>query len=112
RTSRCASESGSRRNDPAPSRVGVYMTRQLADATTMGAVTLRVADLDLMRRYYRDAVGLDELGDDSGLAVLGRNGVPIMVLEHAPELRHAGPNDAGLYHTAILFDSQAALAAA
>ena len=31
---------------------------------------------------------------------------------HTPELRHAGPHEAGLFHTAILFDTEAALAAA
>ena len=34
------------------------------------------------------------------------------MLRHAPALRHAGPSEAGLFHTAILFETQAALAAA
>ncbi|MCM3521932.1 VOC family protein, partial [Curtobacterium sp. P97] len=47
-----------------------------------------------------------------GTAVLGRGSTPIVVLEHAPAMRHAAPHEAGLFHTAILFDTQADLAAA
>ncbi|MCJ1698087.1 VOC family protein [Rathayibacter festucae] len=84
----------------------------LAPDTVMGAVTLRVADLDAMVAYYRDAVLLDLLSQDGSVAVLGRGGVPAVILQHAPELRHAAPRSAGLFHTAILFESEAALAAA
>ena len=41
-----------------------------------------------------------------------RGATPAVILEHAPELRHASPGQAGLFHTAILFDTQEALAAA
>ena len=85
---------------------------RLADDTAMGAVTLNVADLDAMTAYYRDAVGLDLLSADGPRAVLGRGSRPVVVLEHSPELRHAARGEAGLFHTAILFDSEAALAAA
>ncbi|MBT1675237.1 VOC family protein [Curtobacterium aurantiacum] len=84
----------------------------LAADTGMGAVTLRVADLDAMIRYYRDGVRLSLLSHDGGVAVLGRGATPIVVLEHAPAMRHAGPREAGLFHTAILFDTRADLAAA
>jgi catechol 2,3-dioxygenase len=84
----------------------------LAADTSMGAVTLRVADLDAMTRYYRDAVALEVLSADGDVAVLGRGTTAVMVLVHAPELRNASPRDAGLFHTAILFDTEEALAAA
>jgi len=110
----------------------------LAPTTSMGAVTLRVADLDGMTAFYRDAVTLTVLeqggaagagtgttgatgvagpGRDSGpggpaRVVLGRGTVPVVVLEHAPELRHAAPREAGLFHTAILFTTEADLATA
>lgn len=88
-------------------------TRFAAD-TAMGAVTLNVADLDGMTRYYRDAIGLDVLDASGPRVVLGRAEAhrAVVVLVHTPELRHAGPREAGLFHTAILFDSTAALAAA
>ena len=44
----------------------------LAPDTAMGAVTLRVADLDGMIAYYRDAVTLELLSHDGPVAVLGR----------------------------------------
>ena len=34
-----------------------------------------------------------------------------MILKHSPALKHASPRDAGLFHTAILFDTEEALAA-
>lgn len=84
----------------------------LAADTGMGAVTLRVADLDGMIRYYRDGVTLELLSHDGPVAVLGRGATPVVILQHAPELKHASPRDAGLFHTAILFDTREALATA
>jgi catechol 2,3-dioxygenase len=84
----------------------------LAADTAMGAVTLRVADLDAMTAYYRDGVGLQVLRAEGPVVTLGRGTTAVMVLEHAPDLRHASPRDAGLFHTAILFDTEEALAGA
>jgi catechol 2,3-dioxygenase len=91
----------------------------------MGAVTLNVADLEAMTAYYRDGVGLDVLAADGARVVLGRTAAPaesasgetgadrdIVILVQTPELRHAAPHEAGLFHTAIVFDTEAALAAA
>jgi catechol 2,3-dioxygenase len=84
----------------------------LAADTGMGAVTLRVADLDRMIAYYRDGVLLTLLSNAGGVAVLGRGTTPVVVLEHTPVLAHAGAHEAGLFHTAVLFDTRADLAAA
>ncbi len=89
-----------------------HRTDLLAGDTGMGAVTLRVADLDAMTTYYRDAVTLSVLSQDSQRSVLGRLGTPIVILENALELRHASARQAGLFHTAILFDTPGDLAAA
>lgn len=78
----------------------------------MGAVTLRVGNLDAMIAYYRDAVTLELFSHDGPVAVLGRGTTPIIILQHAPELTAPSPRDAGLFHTAIVFDTQAHLAAA
>ena len=78
----------------------------------MGAVTLWVADLDTMIRYYREGVGLQLLSHVGNRAVLGFNDLEILILEHKPMMKHASPHEAGLFHTAILFPSQAALAKA
>jgi catechol 2,3-dioxygenase len=85
----------------------------LLDAdTAMGAVVLDVADLDAMTRYYADGVGLDVLASTRDTVTLGRDGTASVVLRAAPGLRHAPAGHAGLFHTAVLFDSPAALARA
>jgi catechol 2,3-dioxygenase len=78
----------------------------------MGAVTLLAADLDAMTAYYRDGVRLELIEQDAARSTLGRRGRAIIILEHAPELKHAGPREAGLFHTAIVFDVESDLAAA
>ncbi|MAL07670.1 MAG: glyoxalase [Microbacterium sp.] len=88
------------------------MNEKLAADTAMGAVTLLVGDLDAMTRYYRDVVTLEVLTAEGDTVTLGRVGRPIVILRHDPRLRHAPVGSAGLFHTAILFESRAALAAA
>lgn len=88
------------------------MTDLLAAATSMGAVTLDVADLDAMTRYYTDGVGLEVLASGPGEVSVGRGAVPSLVLRHSSALRHASRSAAGLFHTAVLFESRSALAAA
>lgn len=83
----------------------------LAPETMMGAVTLRVAGLDAMVAFYQDGVGLSLLTQDGDHAILGRPGRPSLVLQAAPELKHASETAAGLYHTAFLFAEKADLAA-
>ncbi|WP_240645770.1 VOC family protein [Georgenia sp. SYP-B2076] len=80
--------------------------------TSMGAVTLLVGDLDLMTRYYRDAVLLTVLRAEGNEVSLGRHGTELLVLRHDPSLPPGSPRGAGLFHTAILFEDQAALATA
>lgn len=87
-------------------------TDLLAPDTRMGAVTLRVADLDAMTAYYRDAVTLSVLTATGEEVVLGRGAEPVLILVRSPELQHAPARSAGLFHTAILFDSEADLATA
>jgi catechol 2,3-dioxygenase len=84
----------------------------LAADTAMGPVTLLVADLDAMVTYYRDSVTLSVVDEAPGRVTMGRGTRPLVILEHSPQLKHASPGQAGLFHTAILFDSERALAAA
>ena len=85
---------------------------RLADDTEMGAVTLKVADLDNMIKYYTQALPLRVIAQEGSSAIIGRGNRPLVILEHAPELQHASRRAAGLFHTAILFESETALAAA
>jgi catechol 2,3-dioxygenase len=83
--------------------------------TTMDAVTLRVGDLAAMSGYYADALALSPIEErsrgDEVHRVLGRAGTPMLRLVHTPGLPPVDPRQAGLYHTAFLFDTPAALAA-
>jgi len=84
----------------------------LPDTTTMDAVTLHVDDLPGMVAWYKDAVALEILGDEHGQVVLGRGRTPLVVLTSTPGLPLPSRGEAGLFHTAILFDDRASLAAA
>lgn len=87
------------------------MTDLLDAATRMGSVVLDVADLDAMVRYYGEGVGLDVLDVSTDTVTMGRGTTASVVLRAAPGLRHAPSSSAGLFHTAVLFESRAALAA-
>jgi catechol 2,3-dioxygenase len=88
------------------------MNFTLPAATSMGAVTLRAANLDHLVAFYRDGVGLEVISEGTYSVTLGHNSMPALLLEHTPNLKHAGPSSAGLFHSAFLFETQAELAAA
>lgn len=84
----------------------------LAADTAMGTVTLFVSDLDTMTTYYRDGITLSVLSTGENSVTLGRGSTPLLHLVHDPALTAATRGSAGLFHTAILFETQTALAAA
>ena len=83
--------------------------------TALDAVTLRVGDLAGMARYYTAAFALEPLAEaapgGTPQVLLGRAGVPLVRLVHTPRLPGVDPGQAGLFHTALLFDDAAGLAA-
>ncbi|MEB4615970.1 VOC family protein, partial [Leucobacter sp. M11] len=85
----------------------------LGERVGMGGVELRVANLDLVRGFYEDAVGLDVLDADEDRAVLGADGRALITLEQerADTITPDSPSEAGLFHSAILFPSERDLAA-
>lgn len=89
--------------------------RVIDPATTMDAVTLRVGDLELMSGYYADALALNPIEERTRgrevHRVLGRGATPMMRLIHTPDLPGVDHREAGLFHTAFLFDTAASLAA-
>jgi catechol 2,3-dioxygenase len=78
---------------------------------TMGTVMLKVGDMKLMTDYYQRALGMDVVAEQDGGLYLGRLGKPLVHLAAAAGLHLPGRGEAGLFHTALLFDDQAALAA-
>ncbi|MGC3995566.1 MAG: VOC family protein [Propionicimonas sp.] len=89
--------------------------RSINADTAMDAVTLRVGDLEGMSSYYADAFAMEPLEERAHGTevhrVLGRGATPMVRLIHTPDLPEVDPRQAGLFHTAFLFDDAAALAA-
>lgn len=83
----------------------------ISAGTNVGAVTLKVANLDAMTAFYRDGIGLSVLAQGGDRTILGSD-EPSLVLEYSPLLKHAPEGAAGLFHTALLFESQSDLARA
>lgn len=87
----------------------------LNPATAMDAVTLRVSDLNTMSSYYENALALAPLEEKTQgtevRRVLGRGLTPMIRLVHTPGLPMPERKEAGLFHTAFLFEDQASLAA-
>ena len=98
-----------------PSSAPVVDGRHLSADLAMDAVTLRVGDLELMSSYYENALALAPIEERSRVngevhRVLGRGDVPFFRLVATPGLPGVDPRQAGLFHTAILFEDQSALA--
>ncbi len=83
---------------------------KLAAATTVGTLELRVRDMTTMLAYYTDGIGLEPLRHASGAVVLGLGNREIVTLTESTDLRPARAGEAGLFHTAVLFDDAGALA--
>lgn len=97
-------------NEPELDEAGAPISVLHADAT-MGAVEIRADDLAIMRQFYEAGVGLELIEESDVAVVLGSDGEELIRLvrgDGAP----AGPRDAGLYHSAILFPDAPALAQA
>ena len=86
------------------------MTENLAADTRMGRLELRVRDLGTQLAFYTDGVGLTPLAEEPGAVTLGLGATPIVRLTEAPDLRPARRGEAGLFHTAVLYDDPVALA--
>src|SRR3954469_4515204 len=82
---------------------------EIADATTVGAVDLTVADLASSLDYYERAIGLGVLGRNDGRVSLGAGERELLVLPGVAGARPAG-RCPGLYHFALLGPERADLA--
>jgi len=87
------------------------MSDRIAAETRMGPVRLLVEDLDTMLAFYRDVLALEHIGVDGDSHVLGRGGVETVTLTPARGLPRFDRKGAGLFHTAVVFDSEPGLAA-
>lgn len=82
----------------------------IAPQTTVGAVQLTVSDLARSLDYYRGAIGLRVLEEESGRASLGTNGRELVALVEQRGAR-PGTGYTGLYHFALRVPERPELAA-
>jgi catechol 2,3-dioxygenase len=76
----------------------------------IGRVTLTVLDLPAMTAFYQQALGLHPLSGDGAGVRLGADDRVLLELRGDAAARRSGPREAGLFHTAFLMPSRAALA--
>ncbi|WP_396129076.1 VOC family protein [Exiguobacterium mexicanum] len=67
----------------------------------LGAVTLRVNDLEKMKTYYERVIGMDVLETAENRVTLGTSEMALVVLHEVSGVR-PNPRAAGLFHMAIL----------
>lgn len=87
------------------------MTDSLPADTRMGRVSLDVADLDALAKFYRDVLLLQVLDERPSEVDLGRGAQTLVTLRHRPDLPKGERRSAGLFHTALLHPDRASLAA-
>jgi len=76
----------------------------------IGAVTLRVADLDRQLAFYSGALGLRDIARDSESMLSADGARPLLRLKIEPAAAPLPPGSTGLFHTAIRYPTRAALA--
>lgn len=84
----------------------------LGDQSQPSAVHLVTAELDPMRAYYVDVLGFGVLDQTDARVSLGHEGTEILTLTEDPECATDSPDQAGLYHSAFLYEDEASLASA
>ena len=77
----------------------------------IGRVTLTVRDLPRTADFYARALGLEKLAADTAEVSLGAGNRALVTLVADPAARQHSAREAGLFHTAFLLPSRAALGA-
>lgn len=97
---------------PQAGRTENLMTDLPFAATTpvsVSRVGLKARDAESLAAYYREVVGLQELGRADGAITLGAANRPLLVFEPDAAAKPDDPRSAGLFHTAFLLPSRADL---
>lgn len=68
----------------------------------IGDYTLRVKNLEVVSRYYQSVIGLTPISLTPSRHVLGVDGVPLLTLNHYPDIAIASRRKTGLFHIAFL----------
>lgn len=80
-------------------------------SVALSDVVLRVGNLETMRAFYRDLLGLQVVTEESGYVALSPNGhkPALVVLEAAPDAPLRVRGASGLFHAAFLYPDRASL---
>src|SRR5262245_6444634 len=92
---------------PNPSSMPTFANRT---PLHIGAVGLKVRDIEGVTGFYRDVLGLAMLDRTNERTTLGAGGVALVHLEDRPDAAPDDPREAGLYHTAFLMPTRGDLA--
>jgi len=92
---------------PNPSSMPTFANRT---PLHIGAVGLKVRDIEAVSRFYRDVLGLAVLDRGNDRTALGAGGMPFVHLEYRPDAAPDDQREAGLYHTAFLMPTRSDLA--
>ena len=84
---------------------------ELPTDARLGAIRLRVGDVERLTRFYEQAIGL-QVVEDGPVTALGVDGHALVELEAAPDAPPRPLHTTGLFHLAILVPSRADLALA
>lgn len=85
---------------------------KIHSSTDVGVVTLFVKSLRNMTTFYSSTVGLDILESNENFSILGHGENAILKLQVRDDLHFPHYGEAGLYHTAIVFEKRSHLAKA
>jgi catechol 2,3-dioxygenase len=92
---------------PNPSSIPTFANRT---PLHIGAVGLKVREIEGVTGFYRNVLGLGVLERTNERTTLGAGGVPLVHLEHRPDAIPDDQREAGLYHTAFLMPTRGDLA--
>lgn len=83
---------------------------ELDDKAEMGITSLNVKDINKIKKFYDEVVGLHVLEENDNETILGLADNKILRLVSTPNLEIPNVREAGLYHNAFLFKNKATLA--
>lgn len=78
--------------------------------TRLGAIRLRVGDVERLHDFYETTIGLRRLGVVDGVTSLGIDGTALVELLSDPDAPPRPPRSTGLFHLALLVPTRADLA--
>ena len=83
---------------------------ELPAETRLGAIRLRVGDLERLHEFYETTIGLRTLSVADGVTSLGANGAALVELVADTDAPARPPRTTGLFHLALLVPTRADLA--